>query len=1129
VSKASSAFVPDRPEALEAGADVFGHSDYADALAKSLTEAEPPFTMGIFGEWGVGKSTIIAAIRERLPDDCAFAFFDAWRYEGDAIRRQFLLDVARQLEAAGELNGFSIQGNLSDLDVDVTTEEPELGFSKPHLIRSVFAAAVLGLLVFALLRWKETAGLFTGPSAGTDAMASLLIAVFIAFASLLVQPFAIRQRVLNARRLDEPDQFTRRFEELMGALKPSRLVVAIDNLDRCSPKHAVEVLSTIKTYLEPSLERQPQRRLIARLFGERPPKEAVFLIAVDDKALKRHLVSQEAANSPGQSLGEAQGYVDEYLRKFFTATVPIKDLLDEDMRRYVASHIGRVLDVRGDPAQRSQLVEMTAAALRGNPRRIKQFTNNLELRLRLIEARERKDDSGKAKMFPPISGELLMVAKLLLVEEQWPDLFDRLQHQPRLLSDWEQLARSGEAPVEGSGAGDLGPSEWENFAAFLRVSSAIQTRNLRAFLRLKQSEEEVALLDYADFYEAVVGGRIETVQSIVSSASVDVRPDYAGRLLPIFRDQLREQWLAGAVSVVNAAISVEAFAGQPAEITAVLAAAISEPQLHAGLTNLDPHAALAAGARLEGSARQTMSGLFAGRFSAEIPTSEEPMLVAEALAAHIDLLSAAARRTITEGIEKSPDRFGAYLPLARADGSLLPAAAVDKAVELVAASAAVPLYDDENVWAVLHIALGARSLSTESADRLLAHLGAVFTPQVLADSAELGVVLDQTAELAGGLEGSATAHTTLAQHVNSLGAQVQPDMKERVLRFTADVITNADENMRAGLASDAVAQVFAADPAQALALVTEHAADLPVAVTPALIERITQVGQENASLMAAASDALVALEPNDISDRLLSIATQATGRGEYDGVRALLGSHGSFLAERQSEIAASVLTAAAAADPSVRTAPLTLVAMLVRHLTQEQLQSLHDLVRAQLAGPDALVIAGGVEVASRLVGAAEYADLAPALVEAAFGVLEPLSQASSEHGPLIEFVGRNLELLTDGPRGQFIWRVGSWLTAGPEMRTDLSHRIQEFEGLSAEQRRDLVGNLISAVRDGASPADGRVELLLAAHRITGRSNSRAARALDAYLDELKQSETDEDRWVAEQVEETRVGSALSRR
>jgi hypothetical protein len=69
--------------------------------------------------------------------------------------------------------------------------------------------------------------------------------------------------------------------------------------------------------------------------------------------------------------------------------------------------------------------------------------------------------------------------------------------------------------------------------------------------------------------------------------------------------------------------------------------------------------------------------------------------------------------------------------------------------------------------------------------------------------------------------------------------------------------------------------------------------------------------------------------------------------------------------------------------------------------------------------------------------------------------------------------GRNLELLSDGPRGQFIWRVGAWLTAGPEMRTDLSHRIQEFEGLSAEQRRDLVGNLISAVRDGASSADGR--------------------------------------------------------
>jgi len=87
------------------------------------------------------------------------------------------------------------------------------------------------------------------------------------------------------------------------------------------------------------------------------------------------------------------------------------------------------------------------------------------------------------------------------------------------------------------------------------------------------------------------------------------------------------------------------------------------------------------------------------------------------------------------------------------------------------------------------------------------------------------------------------------------------------------------------------------------------------------------------------------------------------------------------------------------------------------------------------------------------------------------------------------------------------------------MRTELSHCIQEFEGLSADQRRDLVGNLISAARDGASPVDVRVELLLAAERIKGRSNSRAAGALDAYLDELKKSETDEERSVAEQVDE----------
>jgi putative ribosome biogenesis GTPase RsgA len=75
MAASTSPYSPDRPQDVFApGGDVFGHGDYADALVKALTEAPPPFTVGIFGEWGVGKSTIIAAVRSRLreKDDVAF-------------------------------------------------------------------------------------------------------------------------------------------------------------------------------------------------------------------------------------------------------------------------------------------------------------------------------------------------------------------------------------------------------------------------------------------------------------------------------------------------------------------------------------------------------------------------------------------------------------------------------------------------------------------------------------------------------------------------------------------------------------------------------------------------------------------------------------------------------------------------------------------------------------------------------------------------------------------------------------------------------------------------------------------------------------------------------------------------
>jgi uncharacterized integral membrane protein len=99
-------------ELEDRSADAFGHQDFADAL-KDLVEApsnKPPFSIGLLGPWGTGKSTIKALYRlglardkdgvpgQRRSDRFHVITFNAWRFGGEQdLRRALLRDAFRQL------------------------------------------------------------------------------------------------------------------------------------------------------------------------------------------------------------------------------------------------------------------------------------------------------------------------------------------------------------------------------------------------------------------------------------------------------------------------------------------------------------------------------------------------------------------------------------------------------------------------------------------------------------------------------------------------------------------------------------------------------------------------------------------------------------------------------------------------------------------------------------------------------------------------------------------------------------------------------------------------------------------------------------------------------------------------
>src|SRR6478672_11607857 len=56
---------------------------YSQKLAELIKNSDPKFTVGIFGKWGTGKTTLMNMIMNELEKNnrIVTVWFDAWRYE----------------------------------------------------------------------------------------------------------------------------------------------------------------------------------------------------------------------------------------------------------------------------------------------------------------------------------------------------------------------------------------------------------------------------------------------------------------------------------------------------------------------------------------------------------------------------------------------------------------------------------------------------------------------------------------------------------------------------------------------------------------------------------------------------------------------------------------------------------------------------------------------------------------------------------------------------------------------------------------------------------------------------------------------------------------------------------------
>jgi hypothetical protein len=514
-------FLAEKPlqTAEEISQSKFGHEEIADTLVKIVKGCPTPFTVGLFAKWGSGKSTVANSLKDKLPkENIPVIIFDVWKHEGDSLRRTFLKEMVRQLKEAGSTYfdmSFAVNDRIeqsvsrsAESKIKFQTEAfKQLG---PYIIAILFLVAVGGYVADYFNKFDLFLQFIVSITGFTSGGALLLWLV-----KNSVNLFSKETVSYGADKFSDPHEFEEEFGRVLRALKNPRVLIIFDNLDRVMHDKVAEVLSTVKTFLEPQ-----------DIADEK--KEVVFLVPCDAKAIKQHLSS---LYNPAEKEGINHAFdPDEFLRKFFNTIIWIPDFIPSELEAFARSRLKET----GVPLLDNDYVAwIITKAFRNNPRQIIQFTNILLANYLLVEERE-----GDDKDFPTgfLSENVPQLTKYLVLNQLFPDEMDILREKKVL--DLNEVE-----------AGDLSTKTKTLFLAFVEETKNIPITDLRTFFTLRRSEQEKKFPGFETFIAHLEDRSTEDATKYFEQVGDLSNPDIVGDFSQALKEELGSK--ANPVSTVN--------------------------------------------------------------------------------------------------------------------------------------------------------------------------------------------------------------------------------------------------------------------------------------------------------------------------------------------------------------------------------------------------------------------------------------------------------------------------------------------------------------------------------------------------------------------------------------------------
>lgn len=389
----------------------FDFHKYSDAVVSIVNGSEPKFSIGIYGEWGSGKTTLMRMIERKLkPERFQWKDLTNGNTKSDSLKKYLMnsfqinwIDKKNIIYKSKGKKKISLKDPDSSQEMTLDLDEQKMNaplrqdgkllyeFSVRKNEKNDFVLCENNILTvwfnawryeneeeFALIPLMKSIAFTIGDHPIYKDLKPLILRTLAIVGKDALRFYALKYFMTEKgveefennlkKKFGDSEEFDRealyfegikKIEQKMldilaiEEFKKSRIVVFVDDLDRCSPEKTLEVFESIKVFLD--------------------IKGFIFILGLSREALDKLIV----ARYENMGLKDISG--EDYIRKIIQVEIQIGKWDDTSIGDLI-DEISKGLDDKFRDAVKGNK-ELINLVVESNPRQTKRFINNLIIAL----------------------------------------------------------------------------------------------------------------------------------------------------------------------------------------------------------------------------------------------------------------------------------------------------------------------------------------------------------------------------------------------------------------------------------------------------------------------------------------------------------------------------------------------------------------------------------------------------------------------------------------------------------------------------------------------------------------------------------------------------------------------------